>query len=196
MGAPALSVHDLGCDRGGRAVVRGVSFSLRSGEALQLFGRNGSGKSSILECLAGIRPPASGTIRWKDGATVPATYLAHAHGMKTTLSVDENLTFWATVYGRDRQQTARAIDRLGMAQAENQRFGHLSAGQKMRTSLARCVLSGRPVWLLDEPTAALDTEGQILVKKILQEHLATGGIAIIATHQVLDLPSWSIELTS
>jgi len=178
-----LKVRNLGCDRGGVPVVRGVDLTLAGGDSALLFGRNGSGKSSILLALAGLVRAVEGTIE----QAVPLVFAGHDGAFKPALTVFENLAFHARSYGVDRAAIAAVLTQVDLADKAEKRAGRLSAGQKRRLSLARCLLSRRRLWLLDEPTAALDREGQALVTDVLQAHLAGGGAAVIATHQDLDL---------
>ncbi len=178
-----LSVRNLGCDRGGVPVVRGVDLRLAAGDSALLFGRNGSGKSSILLALAGLVRAVEGTV----DRAVPLVFAGHDGAFKPALTVFENLAFHARSYGVDRAVIPAVLTQVNLADKAERRAGRLSAGQKRRLSLARCLLSRRRLWLLDEPMAALDREGQALVTDVLRAHLAAGGAAVIATHQDLDL---------
>ncbi len=172
-----LTVTDLGCTRGGVPILKGVSFSLNAGEVLLLRGPNGSGKTTLLRTLARLQPPLAGQI---DCAPDAIAYGAHADGLKATLSVAENLEFWASVYGTDSIDaacTAFDVDRLRDRAAQN-----LSAGQKRRLGLARLLVTGRPIWALDEPTVSLDVASVALFAAAVKAHTDGGGAAIIATH--------------
>jgi heme exporter protein A len=178
-----IKVEDLAVARGGVTVLQGLSFGIEAGQALVLRGPNGSGKTTLLRTLAGLQPPASGSLSL---APDSVAYAAHADGLKSTLTVAENLDFWAAIYGTAGLDPAlRAMDLVTLAQ---RRAAELSAGQKRRLGLARLLVTGRPLWLLDEPTVSLDTASVALFAGAVQGHLTRGGVAIIATHVDLGLP--------
>ena len=178
-----LNVNDLCVERGGVPVLMGVSFGLDAGQALILRGPNGSGKTTLLRALAGLQPPLSGTI---DGAEDRVAYAAHADGLKAMLSVAENLKFWAQVFGRN--DISVALEAFDLDALRDRLAGTLSAGQKRRLGLARLLVTGRPLWVLDEPTVSLDTKAVAMFSNAVQAHLETGGAALIATHIDLGLP--------
>ncbi len=175
--------HDLACARGDRTVIAGVSFQLGSGQALILRGPNGSGKTTLLRCLAGLTPAVHGTTSFTPD---DVAYAAHADGLKAQMSVTETLQFWATVFGA--ADVTPAIEGFALAPLLSRRIHTLSAGQKRRLSLSRLVLTGRPLWALDEPTVSLDVQAVAQFGAAVTAHLATGGAAIIATHIDLGLP--------
>lgn len=180
----SLSVHSLSCARGGLRVLTGVSFAVAPGEALILRGPNGAGKTTLLRALAGLTPPLDGRIEAPpDGIA----YAGHADGLKAQLSVAENLRFWAGVFGAAGIQAAVAA--FDLAELLDRPAGNLSAGQKRRLSLARLLVTGRPVWCLDEPTVSLDVENVARFARAVETHLAGGGSAVIATHIDLGLPT-------
>ena len=189
----ALQGMDLSCVRGGRLVFSGISFRLGSGQLLVVTGPNGSGKSSLLRLLAGLLPPQTGNIRLEGaGEDVGAIhYLGHADGLKSAQTLRETLRFWAAVY-RQRGRVLlesdfdEAVASVGLRHALDLPVGVLSAGQRRRASLARFILSERPLWLLDEPLTSLDREGELMLGSLMERHLAAGGIVVAATHQ--DLP--------
>ncbi len=178
-----IVVDKLGVARGGVTVLQGLSFIAGPGEALILRGPNGSGKTTLLRTLAGLQPPVSGTITLPPEA---AAYGAHADGLKSTLTVRENLAFWAAIHASD--GVDKAMVAMDVATLSHRRAAELSAGQKRRLGLARLLVTGRPVWLLDEPTVSLDTASVALFAGVVRQHLSGGGIAIIATHVDLGLP--------
>jgi heme exporter protein A len=160
-------------------VLRGVGFAVASGEALILRGPNGSGKTTLLRTLAGLTPPADGRIAAPADAFA---YGGHADGLKGQLTVAENLAFWAAGFGTGRAGAARAAEAFDLAPLADRRAADLSAGQRRRAALARLVLTGRPVWLLDEPTVSLDAHNVARFAAAVTAHLAGGGSAVIATH--------------
>ncbi len=176
-------VENLGVARGGVTVLQGLSFRVGQGQALILRGPNGSGKTTLLRTLAGLQPAVGGTI---DLAPEAAAYGAHADGLKSTLTVRENLAFWASIHGTDRVDAA--MTGLDVATLADRRAAELSAGQKRRLGLARLLVTGRPVWLLDEPTVSLDVASVALFAGVVRQHLGSGGVAIVATHVDLGLP--------
>ena len=180
----ALTVTDLACARGPAQVLANVSFSLDAGEALILRGPNGAGKTTLLRTLAGLTPPIAGTLEHAEGAIA---YAAHSDGLKSQLSVTENLTFWCAVFGTS--DIAPAVEAFDLAPLANRRAGDLSAGQRRRLSLARLLVTGRAIWCLDEPTVSLDADNTARFARAVEAHLAQGGSAVIATHIDLGLPN-------
>lgn len=185
-----LEVFDLTVARGGVAILAGVNFALAPGAALVLRGPNGAGKTTLLRTVAGLQPPMAGRI---SGAEDRIAYSAHADGLKASLSVTENLEFWASVFGGSSIEVALgAFDLRGLA---SRRAGHLSAGQKRRLGLARLMVTGRPVWVLDEPTVSLDAASVGMFATAVRAHLAQGGMALIATHIDLGLEAAVLDVT-
>ncbi|MBQ2262276.1 MAG: heme ABC exporter ATP-binding protein CcmA [Loktanella sp.] len=186
-----LHVTNLGCARGGAAVLRDVSFDLRAGQALILRGPNGVGKTTLLRTLAGLQPALSGDVTMPEES---AAYASHADGIKTALTVTENLRFWAEVYGLTFD--AAILRRFDLADLRDRQGGTLSAGQKRRLGLARLAVIGRKILFLDEPTVSLDTGSVAMFARWLQDsHLAQGGIAVIATHIDLGIDAPALDLT-
>ncbi len=187
-----LTVTDLSCSRGDITVVSGVSFSIRAGHTMILRGPNGIGKTTLLRTIAGLTPAVCGTIR---PSTEDIAYAGHQDGIKGPLTVYENLRFWARVFGTaDITPALEAFDLMALVE----RPAHtLSAGQKRRLGLSRLLLTGRPIWILDEPTVSLDTENVGKFTAILQRHNKNGGSAIVATHIDLGLKqSTTLDLTA
>jgi heme exporter protein A len=177
-----LTVDNLAVARGGLRAVEGVSFSLAPGEALILRGPNGIGKTTLLRCLAGLQSPVEGRIRMPEDALA---YAAHADGLKSALTVTENLRFWAHLFGGG--EIAAALAALDLTALAERPAAALSAGQKRRLGLARLLVTGRPLWILDEPTVSLDTASVARFAEIVRAHLAGGGLALMATHIDLGL---------
>jgi heme exporter protein A len=194
-----LSGHGIGCVRGGREVFAGLDFETASGEALAVVGRNGSGKTSLLRLIAGLLIPAGGRIELAGGdaeLTLPEQchYLGHRDALKPALSVAENLSFWADFLGGERSDAAESLATVGLDHAIHLPAAFLSAGQRRRLSLARLVTVRRPVWLLDEPTTALDVAGQDMFAGLMRDHLARGGMIVAATHAPLGIEARELRI--
>lgn len=187
-----LAVHELAAARGGIRAVEGVSFTLDAGEALILRGPNGIGKTTLLRCIAGLQPAIEGRIEMAEDSVA---YAAHADGLKAALTVTENLRFWAQIFGGGSvQQALVAMDLNVLA---DRPAAALSAGQKRRLGLARLMVTGRPLWVLDEPTVSLDSASVERFAALVRAHLAGGGAALMATHIDLGLKeARELDLTS
>lgn len=197
---PPFIGRALGCIRGGRAVFAGLDFAVAPGDALVLLGPNGSGKSSLLRVMAGLLRPTVGNVLWGE---VPAAedaeahaarthYVGHHDAIKPVLSVAENLRFWARLHEPHAATAARAVDgaldAFGLAHLRDVPGKMLSAGQKRRTNLARLLAAPSPLWLLDEPTTALDKGSIKVLEAVMAAHRAQGGMVVLSTHQDVDLP--------
>ena len=185
-----LTLHDVAVARGGVPVLSGVSFSLKPGGALILRGPNGAGKTTLLRTISGLQPPLAGQI---DGAEDRVAYAAHADGLKAMLSVAENLQFWARIYGQ--RDVQPALDAYALTPLKDRLTGTLSAGQKRRAGLARLMVTGRPIWVLDEPTVSLDTVAVGWFADAVRAHLGQGGMAIVATHIDLGLQAEVFDIS-
>lgn len=185
-----LRVRDLSVARAGVPLLDGVSFDLLPAEALVIRGPNGAGKTTLLRTLAGLQPSVSGQI---EGAEETIAYAGHLDGLKPTLTVSENLWFWASVFGC--ADIGDALAAYELAQLQDRAAGTLSAGQKRRLGLSRLLVTGRPIWVLDEPTVSLDSTAVEMFAAAVRSHLANGGSALIATHIELGLKAKVLDVT-
>ena len=188
--SPFLSAENLACRRGERLLFRRLSFRLEAGAACHVTGANGAGKTTLIRALAGLTTPYAGTVT-REGALA---LLDERTGLDPDLPLGRSLAFW---FGVDGAAEGEAImTRLRLDALAEVPVRYLSTGQKKRAALARVLGQGAPVWLLDEPLSGLDTASQGLVSALVREHCAAGGIALIASHQPLDVPgmtSFAIE---
>lgn len=188
-----LIAENLGGERGGEAVFSNIGFALDQGEALIVTGPNGSGKSTLLRTVAGLLPVAGGKVLVEGGGEVFPTvasashYLGHLNAMKTALSVEENLGFWRAFQGEPALSVEEALETVALGGLGHLPFGYLSTGQRRRVSIAKLLVSRRPVWLLDEPTAGLDKASEERFAGLMRGHLEDGGIVVAATHLPLGL---------
>jgi heme exporter protein A len=189
-----LSGDNVACRRGERHVFADLSFSLRSGGALVLIGRNGTGKSSLLRMLAGLLPVADGHIAW-DGVDIArdndlhrtrVRFVGHADAVKPALSVAENLYPWAVLWGGRglaAERIAGALAQFDIPQLLDTPARWLSAGQRRRVALARLLLAPAALWLLDEPRTALDADASARLDRAVERHRAGGGMVVMALHE-------------
>ena len=189
-----LEAASLECVRGSRTLFSGVGFSLAPGALLRVTGSNGSGKTSLARMLCGLLEPAAGEVRW-NGENIRTLgeeywghllYIGHANALKDDLTPEENLAFACGIGGltMPRVRVLAALARFGLAGREHLPVRVLSQGQRRRAALARLALGeAQPLWILDEPFAALDAAGIDLGQSLAGEHLARGGMVVLTTHQ-------------
>jgi heme exporter protein A len=197
-----ISARDLHVWRGDRHVLRGVSMDAVAGDCVHVAGPNGSGKTTFLRVVAGLLTPEQGSVQWRgrsitsdrDAYGASFCYLGHSDGLKPEFTSHENLAYEA---GLRRRLDAATIDetlaRLGLAQARDQPARSLSAGQRRRLSMARVMLAGAPLWILDEPFTNLDVGGVSLLSEVIALHLDAGGAALLATHQPPAIPRHAVR---
>ena len=186
---------NISCIRGERLVFSDLNFSIEPGNALIITGNNGSGKTSLLRLMAGLSRPASGHINWQDGAIwddpethhIRLHFIGHLTALKSTLSVKENLETWSHLHGGRKKDIVGTIKKLNLEGLEDTHCQNLSAGQKQRASLARLAANDAPLWLLDEPTTALDAMSVDLLNSMIKKHIKGGGICVIATNTGLNV---------
>jgi heme exporter protein A len=186
-----IAVENLACRRSGRLVFERLSFAIGEGQALVVTGRNGAGKSSLLGILAGQLRLDEGAIRAEGigERTLPEALhlIGHRDALKGALTAAENLAFARDILGEEAATPSEALETVGLAHAAHLPVAYLSAGQRRRVALARLLVARRPLWLLDEPTAALDAASQETLLGLIAAHLSEGGPVIAATHAALPL---------
>jgi heme exporter protein A len=199
-----LAVHDLALSRGGRQLFAGLDLEVAAGQLALVTGANGTGKTTLLRTLAGLSEPASGSItldgiathRIATGLTAPIAFQGHADGLKRDLTVEENLRFYAAVWGGDAIEAA-IIAELELAACLDRPVRYLSAGQRRRAALGCLRMRPATFWLLDEPLTNLDARGSELVERWLAEHIGRGGSSVVATHRpeaLINIASVVVEL--
>jgi heme exporter protein A len=192
-----LEVTNLTCVRGTRRLFRDLNFSAHEGELVELRGPNGSGKTSLLRILCGLATPAAGEVRWQ-GLSIRAlgeeyfasvAYLGHQNAVKDELTAMENLRISSAVSGRpmDGNVADQILSRVGLAEQQNLPARVLSAGQRRRLGMTRLLTSPAKLWILDEVLTSLDTTAMELSREFISDHLQHNGIAIVATHQDLNI---------
>ena len=181
-----LEVTDLTMSRGENTLFEGLSAALSSGDVFWIQGDNGIGKTTLLEALAGLSRPDAGNMSWLDNdhpstASSLVAYQPHKNFAKAALSAREDLSFWAQIYGT-RALIEDALNYVGLSNRFDVPTQNLSAGQRKRLALATLIISQRPIWIMDEPGAAMDISGVALIDDLISHHIGRGGIAIIASH--------------
>jgi len=198
-----LEALNLGCVRGERRLFRDLAFSVKAGELVEVHGPNGSGKTSLLRIICGLASPAEGEVRW-NGTDIrrlgeeylsSIAYVAHQNGVKDELSATENLLVSQRLAGNalNKQEVIVILEQVGLRDQRNLPARLLSAGQRRRLALARLPASRARLWILDEVLASLDDSGVTLALDLVTKHLSKGGLAIIATHQELNLNASAMQ---
>jgi len=196
-----LEASQLDCERGGRTLFRGLSFALKPGERVRVAGANGRGKTSLLRILCGLLSPTAGEVRWKgepvrvqkEEYSRQLVFLGHAPAVKDELTAAENLSIACRLAGNGSNDIPAALRTLDVPGSSLVKA--LSQGQRRRAALARLVLSREvPLWLLDEPLAALDAQAAGVVEGLIREHVGEGGIVVYTTHQEARLEGRVIDL--
>ncbi|WP_433761348.1 heme ABC exporter ATP-binding protein CcmA [Brucella anthropi] len=201
-----LEAENLAGERGGETIFAGLSFALGEGEALVVTGPNGSGKSTLLRIISGLLQPEAGKVELREDGTVfpvraACHYLGHQNAMKPALSVRENLSFWQKFNGAAQTEIDEALEAVDLPGVEHLPFGYLSTGQKRRVSIAKLLVSHRPLWIVDEPTAGLDKASEARFAELMRGHMRDGGMIVAATHiplglegvSALDMAACSVE---
>jgi heme exporter protein A len=182
-----LSAQNLALQRGHRILVENFDLVLKPGDGIALRGANGSGKTTLLRALAGLHEPRTGTISGNaiDDGPPQISFLGHQDPIKAGQTLADQLAFWASLSGKPSKTRDDIATQLGLGRQLNLQGGVLSAGQRRRASLARLLIEDRPIWLLDEPAAPLDSAGRDVLGNVLDAHRAKGGMFIAAVHDTL-----------
>lgn len=195
--APTLSFQKLGCSRGGRPLFQDVDSQLEAGQWLYVVGPNGAGKTSLLRMVCGLAPIDAGDILWnstpihdqREAYRRDLCYLGHLNALQESMTVHENLSFTAALGGHalKKQGANDVLARFGLPGRGHQLVRHLSQGQKRRVALCRLALSPARLWVLDEPFVAMDDTGVRMLAELIAAHLAQGGLAVLTSHQLVDI---------
>jgi heme exporter protein A len=197
-----VQAQDLSFERSGRIIFSSVNLYLKEGQIIFIKGKNGSGKTSLLRCLAGFTPITSGKILWYDNEVLPAFYseeplvawLGHLDAIKGSLTVKDNLLFFAKIWSVKLNILNKCIKKLSFEKFMNFPASWLSAGEKRRLSLLRLSFCPAKVWILDEPSTFLDSDNREILIDIMNAHLKNKGAIVCATHDNLKISN-AIELT-
>ena len=192
-----FEVINLGCVRGDRRLFRGLNFMVNEGELIEVRGRNGSGKTSLLRILCGLAQPSEGEVRWAgdnirslgEEYFAQVAYVAHQNGVKDELTAIENLRVASGLAGitLSQDEAREILGRIGLGKEQHLPVRFLSAGQRRRVALARLLAAKARLWILDEVLTSLDTAAAEFSSQFISEHLTRGGMAVIATHHDLNI---------
>jgi len=198
-----LEVAELECVRGDRRLFAHLSFSLKQGELLYLYGHNGSGKTTLMRAICGLFHPTEGKILWNgedirelsEEYTREVLYVGHKNGIKDDLTAIENLRILSTLDGvhLSEDQAWDALDRIGLRGFEDLPTQVLSQGQKRRVALARLLAHKAKLWILDEPFTALDSDAVAMLQEVIRAHVDGGGMALLTTHQEVKLTQGEVK---
>lgn len=196
-----LEARNLTCIRDDRSLFSDLSFTLKSGQVLLVEGRNGSGKTSLLRILCGIRQPDEGDIQWNGGDiyrlstgyNAVTAWVGHKDGIKLELTAEENLVFARSLGTPSELDIGEALDAMELGGFDDVCAINLSAGQKRRLALARLLVTRSPLWILDEPFTSLDTHGISLIENMINKHLVDGGMLAVTSHHTVTLDSSDIK---
>ena len=198
-----LEIANLECIRGDRRLFSGLDFELAAGELLHLHGHNGSGKTTLLRTICGLITPTAGEVRWqgenvrklRDDFARELVYIGHKNAIKADLTGTENLRIACQLDGIpvSRKQAWAALEKMGLRGHEDLPVRVLSQGQKKRVALARLLLNKSPLWILDEPFTALDKAAVAFLQTVIQDHVASGGMVILTTHQEVALTQGQVK---
>jgi len=195
----SLKTTDLSCIRDDRLLFKKLNIDLLAGQLLLVEGENGSGKTSLLRILSGIRLPEQGEVIWQNQQGVAASvhtqgnysgemaFLGHQDGNKLDLTVSENLSFTQSLALKNTNSIEDVLNRVGLAFFDDVFVSNLSAGQRRRLAIARLLLSGARLWVLDEPFTAMDTKGIAMVEREIEQHLQNGGLVVMTSHHSVSL---------
>ncbi len=189
-----VCARNLTLQRGNRTLVRNFDLTLNAGDGLTIRGANGSGKTTLLRALAGLHAPSQGTItgNFIEDGPPQMSFLGHQDPIKAGETLRQQLTFWAELSGKNKSAITVTLEQTGLTRQIELQGGVLSAGQRRRASLARILIEDRPIWLLDEPAAPLDSQGRALLGQVLDAHRAKGGMFVAAVHD--DLPGRETQI--
>jgi heme exporter protein A len=192
----SLRVEGLSLARGGRVLFEDLSFAVLSGGYAELRGANGAGKTSLLRALAGFLKPRAGSIAYGDidEPSLALHFVGHANALKPTSSVRSHLGYWSGLLGGAFEHDD-VLSRVGLDGVSDRLARTLSQGQARRLALSRLLIAPRPIWLLDEPAAALDDSGRTVMRDLIDAHRANGGVVVAAVHEALGpSPSQTVTL--
>ena len=197
IGPMKLVGENLTCNRSGRRIFSRLYFEVRSGEVLLITGKNGAGKTSLLRLMTGLSRPETGSIHWDDGDIYcfperhrqRIAYVGHADALKSVLTVSENLQLWIEIGGitQSKELVDEALSTYGLSDLRDTPVGELSTGQRRRVALSRLLAADSSLWLLDEPTIALDEDAIVILINSINQHRRQGGMAVIATNAPIDI---------